>query len=120
MYVRWNRRKRTKATWRRKEGDYLTAVLVESIRVDGKPRQRMIKSLGSIGEERLKDKSYHSIPIYCFWLKARKSLSLLSLSDTDTEKIVSALTKKVPMVTDEEIKEAWGEEGYQNIRKRHV
>jgi hypothetical protein len=117
MYVRWNRRKRTKASWRRKEGDYLTAVLVESARIDGKPRQRIIKSLGSIGEERLKDKNFHSIPVYCFWLKVRKNLLLLGLSDTETEKIVSDLCKKVPMVTDEEMQELWGEEGYRNIRK---
>jgi hypothetical protein len=44
MYVRWNRRKRIKKIeWVMKEGDFLYAVLVESIRIEGKPRQRTIK-----------------------------------------------------------------------------
>ena len=51
MYVRWNRKKRTKKIeWVMNEGDYIYAVLVETRRIDGKPRQKTIKYLGGIGE----------------------------------------------------------------------
>lgn len=116
MYVRWNRRKR-KPGRGRKEGDYLTAVLVKSVRIDGKPRQKVIKSLGSIGEGTLKDKLHYAIRIYSFWGKVKRNLLSLGLSDDEKEKVIASLEKTVPTVSDEEIKQQFGEEGYQNIRK---
>ena len=99
MYVRWNRRKRIKEGWRKKKGDYLSAVLVESCRIDGKPRQKTIKHLGSIGEDRL-DRVYAR---KCFWDKAEKNMDLLDLHPDNRLKVIIGLEKIVPKPSDVDI-----------------
>ncbi len=55
MYVRWQTyRSQALNNWRRARNDEharLKAVLVESVRTDGKPRQKHIAFLGSFGQE---------------------------------------------------------------------
>ena len=99
MFIRWNRRKRTKAGWRKKEGDYLSAVLVESCRIDGKPRQKSIKHLGSIGEERLNNVYDRRL----FWEKAEKSMDSLPLSPDIKLKLTASLERVVSKPTEEDI-----------------
>jgi hypothetical protein len=99
MYIRWNRRKRTKTGWRKKPGCYLTAVAVENHRVNGSPRQRVIKSIGSIGEERL-GKIYDRKK---FWETVERNLHSISISDGDKEKIISSIAKVVPKPSEDEI-----------------
>ena len=52
MYVRWQQyRSRARNPWQRECNDRrarLKAILVESVRVDGKPRQKHIAFLGSL------------------------------------------------------------------------
>jgi len=69
MFVRWQKRKRADGrnlrwSWveslslevrHDREGDLLVASLVESIRIDGKPRQRVVGYLGSIRENLVTD-----------------------------------------------------------------
>lgn len=100
MYIRWNRRKRKKTGWRARAGDYMTAVLVKSVRVDGNPRQKVIKTLGSIGENDL-NKVFRR---RSFWETSERNLSKLTLSDEMLDKIISSLKKVVPKPTDEEVK----------------
>ena len=104
MYVRWNRRKRTKTGWRAKKGDYISAVLVESIRVNGKPRQKIIKFLGSIGEDSL-NRVFHRRD---FWNTSEKNLSALDLSDETMDKIITRLKEVVPRPSEEEIEQEMG------------
>ena len=99
MYVRWNRRKRIKEGWRKKKGDYLSAVLVESCRIDGKPRQKTIKHLGSIGEDRL-DRVYDR---KCFWDKAERNMDSLNLHPDNRLKVNISLEKIVPKPSDVDI-----------------
>jgi ribosomal protein L32E len=99
MYVRWNRRKRIKEGWRKKKGDYLSAVLVESCRIDGKPRQKTIKHLGSIGEDRL-DRVYDR---KCFWDKAERNMDSLNLQPDNRHKVIVGLEKIVPKPSDADI-----------------
>lgn len=99
MYIRWNKRKRHKAGWRKKEGLYLSAVLVESHRVAGSPRQKVIKCLGSIGEEKL----IHVFPRQRFWATAEKNLDSLGLSTEDRDKIVASIEKVVRKISEDEI-----------------
>lgn len=55
MYVRWQTyRSQALNPWQRKGNDKrarLKAILVESVRIDGKPRQKHIAFLGSFGQE---------------------------------------------------------------------
>ena len=99
MYVRWNKRKRTKAGWNKKEGLYLSAVLVEGYREGDKTRQKIIKYLGSIGEERI-------IRVWRrrdFWETVEKNLSLVEMSDDERLKIIAHIEKAVPRPTASDI-----------------
>ncbi len=99
MYIRWNRRKRKTTSWQKKTGCYLTAIAVESHREDGSPRQKVIKCLGSIGEERL-EKVYARKR---FWETVEKKLHSISASDGDKERIISSIEKVVPKPSTDEI-----------------
>lgn len=85
--------------WRGKEGDYIYAVLVETHRVDGKPRQKVIKYLGGIGEDALS----HVYLRKFFWDTVEKNLSGLELTTEEKNKIVTSLEKTVPKPTDADI-----------------
>jgi len=103
MYVRWNRKKRTKdITWVKEEGDFLYAVLVENTRIDGKPRQKSIKYLGGIGE---RQNTYTQIR---FWEHADQNLSAIYLDGSTRNKIIDKLKEKVPRPSEEELS-AWRE-----------
>ena len=58
MYVRWKKRERSRRGWHTEPPQLLTAVLVESRRVDGKPRQRTVAYLGSIRSDYLDDATF--------------------------------------------------------------
>jgi len=71
MYLRWQRRGRR---WRSDPGTTWSAVVVESVRVDGRPRQRRVAYLGTITE--------HGISKVCvrgwYWDKLTDRLNALS------------------------------------------
>jgi len=93
MFVRWKKRKRFDKRLNRQLPDYLYAVLVESIRIDGKPRQKTIKYLGSIFSNLVNAPFRMSR----FWVEAEKNLSELDLSPADREKITNDIKKVVPL-----------------------
>jgi hypothetical protein len=99
MYIRGNRKRRLKEGWREKEGDYIYAALVETHRINGKPRQKVIKYLGGIGEDAL----LHVYLRKCFWDTVEKNLSALELTTEKKNKIVASLEKTVPKPTDADI-----------------
>ena len=65
---------------------------------DGSPRQKVIKCLGSIGEERLEK----FMPAKDFG-KLSKKLHSISASDGDKERIISSIEKVVPKPSTDEI-----------------
>jgi len=95
MFVRWKKRKLTRA-WHKHRGDIvLCAQLVECRRVDGKPRQKVIKYLGSIHDYG-RDTSGHQLG---FWDTADRALGELTLDAAARREVEAALLAKVPRPT---------------------
>jgi hypothetical protein len=121
MYVRWKKRALRKQVhtgkYQRKvsakgnryiaairksqpTGDYaLSAQLVESRRIDGKPRQHVIKYLGTIDSHRIQDVG----PRMFFWRHVGTALKALALPPEQQRPIELALHERVPFPTKEEI-----------------
>lgn len=110
MFVRWRRKQRKDRHTGKYEPvsrsynrpvyapDYLrSASLVESVRVDGKPRQRTIGYLASIREWYLDPGNpHHNSHCSYFWRKADASIAALALSDEERVRIEAALEDVVP------------------------
>ena len=95
MYVRWKKRVRF---WHGKSaGHYLTAVLVESKRIDGKPRQRTISYLGSIDEVLTTSHLWRTR----FWKSATAHLNFLALDSVLRARVETALENKIAKPTPE-------------------
>lgn len=111
MFVRWRRKRRKD----QRTGEYApfgnhggrvpvyapdwlhSASLVESVRIDGKPRQRTIGYLGSIRERFLDPASpHHNAHCVYFWRKVDAALDALALPDADRVRVVASLEDVVP------------------------
>lgn len=91
MYVRWKRKPRSRR--RRLTGEYsLAAVLVESHRVDGRPRQRIIKHLGSINERGIQ----HYYVKLDFWQSVDARLTALALDANLRAQLEEQIVQRVP------------------------
>ena len=108
MFVRWKRHKRRsrkqsepdgKGGWKWIEEPrfLLSAALVRSERVNGKPRQRIVAYLASIRENLLGE----TWPRIWFWDSADKALA--GLADNDRQKCEAALLSRVRRPTAEEV-----------------
>jgi hypothetical protein len=84
MFIRW--RKRTR---KGKEIVVLSAFLVESKRVNGKPRQQTLVSLGSIEEHLLTD----TVALAFFWKTATQKLQTAPLDDAARQHALAHLSK---------------------------
>jgi hypothetical protein len=85
----------------------LTASLVESVRINGQPRQRTIRYLGSIRECHLDLEGQSSIfHRGYFWRSVDTNLASLDLSDLERARIVAGLEDVVPRPDPEEIAQA--------------
>jgi len=90
MYVRWTKRERSLRG--EPNGKYaLSAKLVECVRVDGKPRQRILCYLGTIREE-MRASHYHMVD---FWTAASANLAKLDLKKKLQSKIEKDLEQVV-------------------------
>lgn len=88
---------------RRPTGDYiLSAQLVECHRVDGKPRQKVIKYLGTISERGIEHIGHR----VHFWRHVGAALKTLDLAPEQQHIIEQALHARVPFPAKEEV-DAW-------------
>jgi len=101
MYIRWKTKPRTKLTHRRKREVHATlysAYLVECKRVEGKPRQTT-QYIASIQDKQMKFVSHRAR----FWSIARVKLQCAPPEQRET--LEAALAKRVPLPTEEEIRQ---------------
>jgi hypothetical protein len=96
MFVRWQRsRSQALIPWRcaKTERTRLKAILVESVRVDGKPRQKHIAFLGSIAS----DDAIDGTAAKRFWRDVTAKLKHLGnrIGPEEYERIVAAIAAKV-------------------------
>ncbi len=95
MFVRWKHVRR-RDRWG-KENWAHSAVLVESVRMDGKPRQRMIAYVGTIQDRYLPGGADTTRwRLWRFWDNADAALDRLALPDIERAKIVAALEAVAP------------------------
>lgn len=93
MYVRWKRTPlKRRLRWDETPDYSLSAVLVESRRVDGHPRQRYVKHLGAV-RERCTGIPGHALG---FWQTADAALTALGLVATEHQAIERQLSARVP------------------------
>ena len=129
MFLRWKSRKRNRpefGSWvhgpdepdgsnifyrRMESGEpvqdvHWAAILVESYREDGKPRQRHVGYLGGITESRATIVNHRGH----FWVDAMEKLDRMAdrISDRERAAIEAKLAEKVPPLTEAEIEGAVG------------
>jgi len=97
MFVRWQKY-RSVASWHWRDPPIkrVKAVLVESVRVNGKPRLKHIAFISSYEPEGLGDR-------FQFWREARQRLDRLGnrITPEDRIKIEAALAERVPTTPEE-------------------
>lgn len=99
MFVRWKTTQTREEKWfNRGDGLYYRAYLIESVRINGKPRQKQ-HYLAAIREGHL-DKTYDRA---IFWQNTWENLDPLHLSEEQQNAITSALEKRVPVPEWEEV-----------------
>ena len=113
MFVKWQKRRSTgdwpyddqDTYWQQHAGDLLMASVVESKRVDGKPRHQLITYLGSIRENFAQGDSGILIYQDDFWRCVSKNLKKSSnrITKEDRAKIEAALAKRVELPAQVEI-----------------
>jgi hypothetical protein len=90
MFIRWHKRQgKTDVHW--------GAVLVEAVRVDGKPRQRHVAYLGGFSERRIDSVDQRRR----FWGQVKTRLHALAgrISDEDRNRIIGEIAGIVPVPT---------------------
>ena len=93
MFVRWQEYKsqaksRRLRAFRKKHGQHrLRAMLVETVRIDGKPHQRYLAYLGSVQADR-RDRPR-------FWYDVTRKLDQCRLPREERNRIKSAIAKKI-------------------------
>ncbi len=109
MFVRWKSRKSTDGISYHARSNSVThyAVLVESVRVSGKPQQKFIAHLGNYNEgNRFRSRNQH----IDFWKMIHQRLNELKITGDDRKRIEQKLTERVQQPTEEEIQEAQRQE----------
>lgn len=106
MFVKWSTRSRKSLGMREEETPKLfTAMLVESRRVEGKPRHQAVAYLGSIRSLHLK----HPLFRRDFLIEAEKTIEGLDLGPDVRDKIMATLEAKVTRPSADEIERAEAE-----------
>ena len=130
MFVKWQRRRETYAYYQETVGDLLMASLVESRRVNGKPRHKLLTYLGSIRERCAQGGPEDAVRQDDFWRDVARRLGRSGLlgnriSPVEQAKIEEALAKRVRRPTQTEIDQALARtrkelEGYLNVRGERI
>ncbi len=114
MFVKWQKR-RSACTdwyhegedtgWQEHAGDLVMASVVESKRVDGKPRHQLITYLGSIREKFAQGNSRNLVRQDDFWLSVSRNLKKAGnrITKEDRAKIEAALAKRVEQPAQAEV-----------------
>ena len=107
MYIRWQSRERTAyrpafGPWHHKNGrpvidTHWSAILVENVRIKGKPTQRHVAYLGGITESALALKT--PAERVFFWDGVAEKLDDLELSKKARSAIEETIAQKIPRVT---------------------
>ncbi len=105
MFVKWQKRH---SKWPGRFGDLLMASLVESRRVNGKPRHKLITYLGSIRERAAQGGPDRAVNQDDFWRDVARRLGRSGLlgnriTPEDLAKIEEALAKRVRQPTKAEV-----------------
>lgn len=100
LFARWKKRrlKRPEANGDA-AGVVRYAVLVRSIRVKGKPRQKVVRYLGSIRESKINKPGYR----IAFWMGVERMLKKQKVEDSIYQKILKTLSNVVPLPSKEEV-----------------
>jgi hypothetical protein len=99
MFIRWQY-KQTVQKWTNKPETRMVAVLVESVRINGQPRQRHIAYLGHYWPR------HGAYGRKWFWENADAKLDQLNLTPADRHRLEAALALKLPRPTTQEIQAA--------------
>lgn len=126
MFVRWQNYRSIVATdsWKRRRGDIvrIKAVLVESVRIDGKPRQKYVAFLASYDPKHLEWDWLEKTVRSGFWRRSRRRLDQLGnrITPEQRAKIEAELMRRVVPTTPEEnaeldarFKAFWGVERHE-------
>ncbi len=139
MFVKWQRRRST-STWERAKGqdtgwqeaagDLLMASLVESRRVNGKPRHKLLTYLGSIREKHAQGGPDRAVNQEDFWRDVARRLGRSGLlgnriTPDDRAKIEKALAKRVRQPKRGEVEHVLAEkrkelESYRNMKGQPI
>lgn len=94
MFLRWRQR-----PLRRQPDSTLEAVLVQSVRVGGQPRQQTVGYLASIRVQ------YRTAPAHrqAFWRSVERRLAVLDLPQATRQTLEAQLAQQVPRPTPEEL-----------------
>jgi hypothetical protein len=95
MYIRWQSRKRNRAKFGGGHQDIgWSAILVESVRVDGKPKQQHVAYLAGFTESAI---AAHPAQQRFVWDRIEDKLKRLGnrISDEDRDAIVKAVIQKI-------------------------
>ncbi len=95
MYVRWQRRRRVR---KGRKSPLLTAVLVESRRVNGQPRQHVVAYLGGIREAYIDVSEWQH---RAFWRRVDDRLDELELDPDTRARIEASVAARVRRVMPE-------------------
>ena len=100
MFVRWQKRK-SRSNWGKPDTAW-NAVLLDPIRVNGKPRHRYIGCIASIKQSGIDMDD--AIRRCFFWDHALGRLHQFSnqVNEQDCKRVIAVLAKKVPMPTREQ------------------
>lgn len=100
MFARWKKRRLKRPE---SNGDAAGvvhyALLVRSIRVKGKPRQKIVRYLGSIRESKINRAGYR----VTFWMRVERMLKKQKIKDSIYQTILITLSKVVPLPTKDEV-----------------
>ena len=111
MFIRWkNRMCKNWGAWHGRVDRTLRAYVVKSVRVNGKPRQKVVASLASIREFSLNcpwtsgeehDRRNRAARA-SFWAQVEARLSQIELTEQDLQAVQASLAQVVPQLTAEE------------------
>src|SRR5689334_17000458 len=110
MYVRWKRHVRQNRGRagkdchyepKRREYECLCAVLVQSRRIDGKPRQKVVRYLAGVQRADLESESGRVGASLRFWRRVRERLVGLELTPEELAAVEAGLARVVPELAEE-------------------